>query len=188
MKKLSKWIQNKSKGWVALASLIIFVLFTALVLPKQANQAKLSTGNEQSPDMSFYYTGDELYQLAEAYGEAGRASYVKARFTFDLVWPFVYMLFLSTVLSWINQKAFKAGSFLQLTNVVPLFGMIFDYLENISTSVVMIRYPEPTRVIDSFATIFTLLKWIFIGGGFALLFLGLIIWIGQLLGRKRVVK
>lgn len=184
MKKLSIWIQNISKGWVALTSLIVFLLFTAFVLPKQASRAELSTGNEKSPDMSFYYTSDDLYQLAQAYGNEGRMSYVNARFSFDLIWPLVYMVFLSTSISWLFQKLFKPSSFWQLSNLLPICGMIFDYLENVSTSVVMIRYPNPTRVIDIFAPLFTSLKWLLVGGGFVLLILGFFVGIWHLIGGK----
>jgi len=184
MKNLSGWIQNISKGWVALAALIIFVLFTAFVLPKQASQAESGTGNDKSPDMSFIYTSDDLYQLAQAYGEVGRISYIKARFSFDLIWPVVYMIFLTTVISWLFQRVFRQGSLWQLANLVPLCGMILDYLENISTSVVMIRYPNPTAVVDILAPIFTLTKWLLVSGSFVLLLLGLIVGIWQLIGRR----
>jgi hypothetical protein len=169
---------------VALTSLIIFVLFTALVLPKQASLAESGTGNEKSPDTSFIYTSDDLYKLAQAYGEAGRMAYIKARFSFDLIWPVVYMIFFTAVISWLFQRAFKPGSLWQLSNLVPLCGMILDYLENISTSLVMFRYPETTRVVDILAPIFTLTKWLFVGGSFVLLLLGLIVGIWRLTGRK----
>ena len=170
---------------MALTSLIIFLLFTGFVLPKQASQAELSTGNETSPDMSFYYSSEDLYQLAQAYGEGGRAAYVKARFTFDMIWPLVYMIFLTTAISWLFEKVFKPDSLWQLANLVPICGMILDYLENVSTSVVMIRYPDQTRMIDQLAPIFTSLKWLFVGGGFGLLALGLIVGMLQLIGGKK---
>ena len=38
-RRLSEWMQRMSTGWVALVALVVFVLFTALVLPGQASQA-----------------------------------------------------------------------------------------------------------------------------------------------------
>lgn len=184
MKKLSSWIQIASKGWVALASLLIFLAFTAFVLPQQAALAEQNTGSDASPDMSFFYTSDDLYHLAESYGEEGRAAYVRARFTFDLVWPLIYALFLATAISWSFQKSFKPGSPWHLTNLVPIAGMLLDYFENIATSMVMIRYPDTTRVVDLLAPIFTALKWIFVGGGFVLLLIGLLIGAWKWISRK----
>jgi hypothetical protein len=85
-----------SAGWVALAGLIIFLLFSALALPRQATSAGKETGGSDSPDTSFFYSPSDLYGMAEAYGQRGREACVRARLTFDLIWPLVYSLFLAT--------------------------------------------------------------------------------------------
>ena len=174
-KRLSDWIHRVSTGRVALSALTLFLLFTALVLPGQAAKAEADTGNADSPDMSFYYTADDLYQMAKVYGEDGRKAYVKARFTFDLIWPLVYTIFLGTGISWVHHRAFASGSLWRRANMVPLLGALFDYLENVSTSVVMVRYPSPTAVVDVLAGVFTLVKWIFVIGSFVLLLAGVVV-------------
>ena len=173
LKKLSYWIDHVSNGWVALSTLIIFLLFTAFILPGQSSRAASNTGGAKSPDMSLYYTAGELYQIAEAYGEEGREAYVKARFTFDLIWPLVYMIFLSTEISWVYGKTFAPGSSWQLMNLMPIFGAVCDYLENISTSLVMIVFPKQLPVVDMLAGVFTVVKWMFVGGSFLLLITGI---------------
>lgn len=172
---LSDRLHRFSTGWMAAASLLIFLLFTVLVLPGLASRSEVATGSLGSPDTSFYYSADELYQMAESYGKEGRAEYVRARFTFDLVWPLVYGFFLSVGISWISRKAYSEGSALQSANMVPVLGVLLDYLENISTSLVMARYPNSTPVLDRLATLFTMLKWVFVVGSFALLIGGLMI-------------
>jgi hypothetical protein len=122
--------------------------------------------------MSFLYSREELYETAEAYGEAGRKAYVRSRFTFDVIWPVVYTLFLTTAISWVYARAFAPHSRWQLTNPAPLVGALLDYMENISTSIVMLRYPDQTAVIDALAPVFTLVKWVFVGGSFTLLLIG----------------
>jgi hypothetical protein len=62
-----------------------------------------------------------------------------------------------------------------LANLVPILGVVFDYLENISTSLVMARYPDPTAVADSMAAVFTMVKWVLVAGSFALLLLGIVV-------------
>jgi hypothetical protein len=54
-------------------------------------------------------------------------------------------------------------------------GALFDYLENVSTSLVLGRYPDPTAVVDVLAPVFTLLKWVFLAVSFALLIAGAVI-------------
>ncbi len=177
--KLSDWIHAVSDGWVALSTLVIFLLFTALVLPGQASKAETNTGNAGSPDTSFYYTADDLYQMAEAYGEEGRRAYVEARFTFDLIWPLVYTAFLCTGISWVNRRAFEPSSLWQRANLAPILGALFDYLENVSTSLVMTRYPGETPVVDVLAAVFTMAKWIFVNGSFVLLLIGVVVGVGR---------
>jgi hypothetical protein len=161
-----------SKGWVAGVALVGFLLFTALVLPGQAEVAEAESGGAGSPDTSFFYTPQELYRTAEAYGEVGRAAYVRARFTFDLIWPLVYTAFLTTAISWVYGKVLPPDSVWRYANLAPVLGMGFDVLENLSTSIVMLRYPQHTPGIDLLAPVFTMLKWGFIGASFALLVTG----------------
>lgn len=173
MKKTSEWIHRISTGRITLLCLVIFLLFGALVLPGQSTLAEETSGGAGSPDTSFFYTRDDLYRMAETYGEAGRAAYIRARFTFDLVFPLVYTAFLATSISGLFLRACPAGSRWQIANLAPVFGAIFDYLENISAALVMGRYPALTPVVDWLAPVFTVIKWIFVGGSFALLVIGL---------------
>lgn len=173
-KKLSDWLHRVSSGWVALVALVVFVLFTALVLPRQAASAEESAAEAGTPDLSFYYSPGDLYRMAEAYGEDGREAYIRVRFTFDLLWPVVYTFFLATAISWLYARGFSESSPWQRANLAPVLGMILDYLENISTSLVMLRYPQPTPVVTWLAPIFTSLKWVFVGGSFLLLVVGIV--------------
>lgn len=170
MKKLSSWIQRISTGKLTLICLLGFILFTILVLPDQAAKAEIYSSGIGSPDTSLFYTADQLYEFASAYGAEGRAAYIRARFTFDVVWPLVYLAFLSTSISWV----FKPTHWQQL-NLLPLFGVLFDFLENISAALVMARYPQPTPLIPHLAGLFTFIKWVFVGGSFLALVAGLIL-------------
>ena len=174
MKRLSTGLQKISTGWVALAGLLIFLLFTALVLPDQSQKAEQVSGEAGSPDTSFFYSPADLTRMAEAYGEQGRQAYVQARFTFDLIFPLVYTFFLITSLSWVFSKCFPASSRWQLANLVPLLGMLCDYLENITASLVMLRYPDSAGIATTLAPVFTVLKWGFIGLSFGLLVIGIL--------------
>ena len=185
MKQFSNWLYKVSTGWVALAGLIVFLLFTALVLPAQAAGADEISGDAGSPDMSFFYSPQELYKMAEAYGEDGREAYIEARFTFDLIWPLVYALFLSTAISWTFALIFPGESRWRWGNITPILGMAFDYAENITTSLVMYRYPATSDFLAIFAPVFTAIKWIFVGGSFILVLIGLAGAIWQTI-RKRI--
>jgi NADH:ubiquinone oxidoreductase subunit 3 (subunit A) len=174
MKSLSAFFMHTSRGWVAALATACFVLFMVLVLPGQAAEAEAVSAGEGSPDTSFWYTASDLYRFAEAYGEAGREAYVRARWTFDLIYPLVYAFFLIAGLSWLFAYVFPPDSTWRNLNLVPFLGMVFDYLENIATSLVMARYPQLTPLAACAAPLLTLAKWVFVLGSFLCLIIGLI--------------
>jgi hypothetical protein len=184
--RISRWLRRISSGPVALGAAVVFGLFVALVLPRQAALAEQAAGSGQSPDTSFFYAPSELYAMAEAYGPAGRAAYVRARWSFDVVWPLVYTAFLATVLSWLLRKAEVERGLLSYANLSPLLGALFDFGENSATSLVMARYPAPTPLAATVAPFLTLLKWVFVNGSFGLLFLVALVAIAAWVGRRRM--
>ena len=158
MKKISEFFYKRLQGWVVLAALFLFLAFSFLTLPGQNAIAEKYSGGAGSPDTSLFYTGNELYHLAGAYGAEGRAAFIHARWTFDLAFPLVYTFFLVTAVSWLLNKTFSQGSKWRLLNLVPLAAMLLDFLENTMTSLVMARYPLHCPPGEILAPIFTPIK------------------------------
>jgi hypothetical protein len=173
-----------STGRAALAGLVIFLLFGALVLPGQAAAAEQASGGAGSPDTSLFYSPDDLLQQAEAYGPAGRQAYVRARWTFDLAFPLVYGFFLVTTIGWTLRTVTPAGSGWQRLNLVPIGAVLFDLLENTATSFVMARYPAKCTWIAALAPVFTLTKWILVYGSFGILAAALVLGLLRRLRRR----
>jgi hypothetical protein len=109
---------------------------------------------------------------------------VRARFTFDVIWPLVYTAFLVTAISWTFGRAFPPDSRWQRANLVPLLAALFDLLENVSTSLVMARYPAQTPVAAALAPIISATKWLFVTGSFVLLVIGAIAAVRRRIGRR----
>jgi len=166
LNKVSERLHRWATGWVALTATAVFVLFVALVLPRVAGGGDTAV---PTPDTMFTYSADTLYQIANALGETGRREYIRARFTFDVVWPVVYTTFLVMAISWLTAFAFPAVSLWQKANLLPLAAVLFDLLENLATSLVMARYPAKTAVIAQLAGLFTLVKWVLVGAAFVVL-------------------
>ena len=82
------------------------------------------TGSSSSPDTSLIYSSDDLFDIAEAYGQVGRNAYIVLRLTFDVIWPIVYFMFLASLTGFLLQKldVKKEYKFLIL---LPLFGLIY---------------------------------------------------------------
>jgi len=185
LKNISNKLQKASKGWLALMALVGFLLFTALVLPQQSERADLETGDAGSPDTTFFYSSDDLYSFAEAYGEEGRAAYVRARGSFDVVWPLVYTIFLVTGISWLSTQVFSSHSRWHLLNLVPVLAMLFDFLENGCTSMVMLRYPQLSPLAAGLAPPVSMIKWALVMGSFVLLLVILGVAMGQRVFKKK---
>ncbi len=176
---LSIWLNKKMTLLFFIVAAIIFSSFIIWVLPTVSSTTKEITGSSLSPDTSFFYSVGTLYQIAEDYGEAGREYYVNSRFTFDVIWPMVYGIFLVSALSLTFKKPISGKAFFQF-NLLPLFGVGFDFLENITVAYLMILYPK-TSLIANFAPYFTLLKWLFLYLAFGLLIIGVLIKLFQLI-------
>jgi len=162
-------------GWMALGAVVLFVLFTAMVLPAQAEVGAFYTVRYAAPDTSVWYFPDDLYAAAEAWGREGRAAYVHARVTFDVIWPLVYGTFLLTTLAWVWARGTAAGSRWRGVALLPIVGVALDYAENVCTATVMARYPARTPVLAELAPLFTAGKWLALSASFLLLGIGVII-------------
>lgn len=136
---------------------IMFLLFIIIVLPRAASNLEDVVGAVDSPDTAFVYTKDELYEMADSFGEDGRSFYIKQRFTFDLVFPLVYGAFMIAYASYgvinIDLK--------RLFLYIPILAVGFDLLENIFASLVFHYYPREI-IIGYFTPYVSLFKWIFV--------------------------
>lgn len=175
MWRISRLIDRFSGGWLAFLSLLIFIAFVVFVLPAESAKAAEASRGAESPDTSFLYSPNDLYRMAEEFGAVGRAAYVRARFSFDIIWPLVYTFFLLTTTSWAIGKVFPTQSRWRYLNLAPLPALLFDYLENGSAALVMVRYPQTTAVFDWLAPLATVLKWVSLTSAFLLL-ISVLVW------------
>jgi uncharacterized membrane protein YfhO len=169
MKKLSRFFYKFSSGWVVLAALLVFILFAIFILPDFSEQSALYWNGMGSPDTTLFYSGADLYAMAEAYGEEGRQAFVDMRWTLDLAFPLIYTLFLVTSASWLLRRLILSKSNWRLVNLFPLAAFILDLLENSATSLVMLRFPERCLFGQVLAPIISPLKWLAVAGSFLLI-------------------
>ncbi|PKM64880.1 MAG: hypothetical protein CVU96_00540 [Firmicutes bacterium HGW-Firmicutes-20] len=156
MKKFIAKIVNKTNVIAVILSLLIFMSFIIFILPQEAAKSE-AFGLTENIDTSFVYTADDLYRIADSYGEEGRAFYIRQRFTFDLIWPIAYTQFLLIASAYFYKKTklLKASYLLY----VSLVAAGFDYLENIMASIVLYRFPQTTPILADISGIMTLMKW-----------------------------
>ena len=61
LNSFSRWLYRVSNAWVALLGMLLFLAFVTLVLPEQAHRMETRIGSARSPDMSLWYSPDDLY-------------------------------------------------------------------------------------------------------------------------------
>ena len=177
--QISNFLLRITKTWVMILSLLVMILFMIFVLPAEAESARIRSGGAESPDTSFFYHPDELEQWAEDYGENGRQSYIRSRWTFDLIYPIVYTAFLAFGISWISQRIISSESGFMLLNLLPIGAGLLDLLENSGTSLVMGLYPDRIFWLAYISAGFSALKWILVFASFLVYFVLWMIYLYQ---------
>lgn len=138
---------------------IVFLIFLVVVLPVMASISTRVIGVSESPDLSFTLSLGEYYQMLNAYGEAGRRFYILLRWTFDLIWPFVYLCFLISSIGYLGKEYPITKKYLLY---LPILGFIFDIFENSFATIVMAIYPKEIDIFIYLLQASTILKWFFI--------------------------
>jgi hypothetical protein len=184
MNKLSAYLEHLSTSRNTLIATLFMLIFLAVFAPRL--QARMQPYSDQggSVDLSFFYTAEQLYETAEAYGEDGRRTYASVRFTYDLAFPLVYTFFFATLITYTFRTVFPLDSPLQKLNLIAVAALVFDLLENSGATIVMLTYP--TRFIPlAWATaVFTTIKWLTVGTTAILALVGLVAWVGKSLLRR----
>lgn len=148
-----------SKKGIILTS-IIFVLFVIFVLPYFARLTAEKTNSNFSPDTGFFYSLEEFYNNMEIYGIEGRNFYILMRWTFDIVWPIVYFCFYLSTLGYLAKKLEKKQQILFFA--LPVFGVGFDFLENLLATINVSLYPNRAEFLLRLLQVSSLFKWAFI--------------------------
>ncbi len=157
MKNLIALIQRKSSGKNVLLffipAMFIYVLMLSYTIPgveKYTHGMKLF---DLSPSgYSYEYAKDLLVNL----GDSGRELYLYNQLPLDFLYPALFAISCSLLLSWLFLKTKNSSSRLFYLCLVPLAAGVFDYIENIMIISLITGYPDisPAQVgVASFATI-----------------------------------
>lgn len=179
--KLSVRLSEFLAKWpVYLLSCLIFIAFAILVLPAKSREVATYTPAGGQFDTAYFYTPAEVTEKAGRYTAAGRAAYIKDRWTFDLAFPAVYGFFMLSSwafglrrLSGLRRARQAAGrpeegrrSWPTWLLCIPLAGIVFDLAENTAVTFVMLAWPDISFPLALAASLGTGLKWLFVFPGF----------------------
>lgn len=172
--RLYEALEKYANNWLILLLLAGELLFNVVILPAQQARLEAASGGVGPIDLLFFYTPAKVYSMVAAYGDAGRASYRTFELTGDLLYPIVYTLLFSLLITWLFQRGFAADSPVQRLNVVPLGAWLFDLFENLSIAAMLSVFPSTPAGLAWMAAIFTLVKWLFAGACILLILVGFV--------------
>lgn len=165
-------------GKVCVVFTLLFLLYLFVLLPAESRKSDEVTGGLSSPDTTFYYTSNDLKDLISEYSVDARNAYVSSKIRFDILWPLAYGGWLISLIGYsvteLRPKGNAKSRIFTWLPVLPLFAVLFDFLENITVSVAMLTFPDSPFGVIEVAPIFTILKWITLNGAMLIAF-GLIL-------------
>jgi len=160
LNEVSDLIISITSGRTVLAALAGILVTGFLVNGRPFGIAELKsiTGGVGILDMEVFYTPDQAYAFLSAMGEAGRSFELTRIIPLDLLVPFFYALFLSTLITWLLKKWLPVDSQWHRLNVIPVIGALFDYLENLGIIAMLLAWPMEMYSIAQITMAATLLK------------------------------
>lgn len=126
--------------------LLFFVLYCVLSLyafPAALSKIKSPKKEEvKILDTRLHYSVRDVETLFLQLGPEGRATYASVASGLDMVYPLVYGILFVLVLAFLLQQVVKPRSPLLYLSLLPLLGVLFDYLENFNTLSLLRSYPQ----------------------------------------------
>jgi hypothetical protein len=138
-----RWLHDFSNWKFILPLFILFAFFSFYLFPEYQSQMGAHASQQVQPlDTRVSYTTEEVKTLFTALGVEGRNLYSFITGKIDMVYPVIYGLMLTLILAYLIRKLSARYSPLLLFALLPLAGMVFDYLENIQILRLLDTYPE----------------------------------------------
>lgn len=145
----STWV--KAFLWLA-ASQIVY--FTMLIVTIPAIQDK-ANGMKIFDLMAAGYSPQYVASFLESIGEKGRNIYLMNQIPLDLLNPGLMAVTGAIIITLFSKKI---NHRLGVIIFIPIFGAVFDYLENAMVAVMLISFPNVPTSIVMISSIFTILK------------------------------
>ncbi len=182
--KLSNTLRRWAKGWLVFILFLLDAAFIGLILP--IGEA-LMTGGGSGPgplDLRFFTLPATSFEIVALYGKYNRIFYRNFELTIDIIYPIVYTLFFSLLITWLFQKGFASESKMQRLNVIPFGAWLFDLLENLGIVTLLSTYPIRLGIAAWLTTFFTMVKWLFAGASLILVIVGIFAAIRNIFKKK----
>jgi hypothetical protein len=159
MKKIVVFLQDHSSGKLVLSFFVLtmvvymaMLLYTIPIVNSFAAEMKLF---DLSP---MGYSTSYAISLLETLGVNGRSKYLIVQLPIDFVYPALFAITYSLLLTWSFNKYLNKNSKLYYLVTIPIFVGFFDYLENVLIISMLKSYPNVSQVVVELSSLSTILK------------------------------
>nr|WP_294489378.1 hypothetical protein [uncultured Anaerosporobacter sp.] len=152
-------IKIKFSYVVLLLALFLIMLTSMRQVAKQVAIISEGTG---ILDLNFYNSKEFIMQTLQELGQKGRDFYLTKFFIVDFFYPITYAAFYGFTILYVLEKLENHSKTIKLLALIPVCGMCFDWLENVSISSLLTTFPNDSTLLYLMATISTILKFSFV--------------------------
>ncbi|MCY4129337.1 MAG: hypothetical protein OXG15_08875 [Gammaproteobacteria bacterium] len=146
---MRRYLEFASKSSAIVSTLIAVLVLFFLVFPNLPINGELL-------DVKSGYSFEVAMNSLAAYGPEGRTTYLWISLLLDTLFPVIYVTFFAGVI-----YRFRVSEGTWWLAYIPVFGGVWDLLENVQISLMLINYPDLTDTQVAWASTFTYLKhWI----------------------------
>lgn len=142
--------------------LFLFILtnlvYTTMLLysiPRVSGYAPGLTLFDMSPAGYGY---DHALALLTTLGEAGRDAYLTIQLPIDFVYPGLFAITYSLLLTWAFKNYLASDSRLYLLSSLPVLAGLFDYLENVAIITMLRGFPDLSQQLVHLSSTMTIIK------------------------------
>ena len=177
-RKLISFMQRVSTGRVVLAfivpAMIVYFIMLLYTIPQVASYAPGINLFDLSPTG---YSFEYAIVLLDTLGSDGRELYLHKQLPLDFIYPGLFAVSCSLLLSWLFLKSQNTQSKIFIFCYMPVAAGLFDYLENIFIVRILTSYPNVSDISILLASSMTIAKSVLTTAFFVLLIIGAILYL-----------
>ena len=186
MYRTIKYFKNNRTLYFAIGFTLAFFIYITFVLGRVSSCFTLEVGTN-SLGLSFYYTKDMVQNFFEARTQEQLFCYSQFLKIWDVIFSFLYTLMYA---SWIMYFFRNKSLFL----IIPIFGMIADWVENYIELSMLKTYLNSSLIVDKVVSLgsgINSFKWILSSLTYLIILIGIImllkIFLTNLIFRKKTL-
>ncbi len=175
MKKIREWLLRFASVWTLIAFFLLMIVFNVAIWPWAGEEINREPGRTVGPlDLTFFAPADTIRHYLDDYGDADRSRYLVIESTLDTIYPLVYGLFFAIALTLLYRKVGPQGYIVSAVPNLPLFGALFDWLENTMVIGLLWQYPVQPQLMIWLMILFNTAKWLMLFASVIATIIGLI--------------